>query len=290
MSNNIFINYRRQLDSGAAGRIYDSLSRALPRAAIFMDVDKLNPGDDFEAALQRSLSSCNVLLAIIGPQWIDITTANGQKRLQDPDDFVRKEIRAGLNGGVRVIPVLVNGAKMPDKSTLPADLQSLTKRQAVEVRHERFNADVSALASAIAETMPRARPSKWRPVVLATTAALGLGVTGYFVVLPLLEKELFGTPLPGSAIKTTGCKLGFVWRNAVFGDDVCVTQSDHDEAMAQNANADNNRSPDGGPYGVNTCRSGYVWREANPSDFVCVTPFEREKASQQNAAGANHKL
>ena len=95
---------------------------------------------------------------------------------------------------------------------------------------------------------------------------------------------------PGTPIKTTGCKPGFVWRNALFGDSVCVTRAEHDEAIAQNANADNNREPGGGAYGQNTCRSGYVWREAVANDAVCVTPHEREKARRQNAQNSANKL
>ncbi|ESW96929.1 hypothetical protein X769_26620 [Mesorhizobium sp. LSJC268A00] len=118
----VFINYRRQTDSGVAGRVYDNLNRALPDASIFM-VDKLNPGDDFEVALARSLASCKIMLAIVGPQWAALTDEQGQVRLESPDDFVRKEIRTALQAGVRVIPVLVNGASMPKKSALPPDLQ-----------------------------------------------------------------------------------------------------------------------------------------------------------------------
>ncbi|MER9763749.1 toll/interleukin-1 receptor domain-containing protein [Mesorhizobium sp. M0138] len=150
MLGDVFINYRRQTDSGVAGRVYDNLNRALPDASIFMDVDKLNPGDDFEVALARSLASCKIMLAIVGPQWAALTDEQGQVRLEPPDDFVRKEIRTALQAGVRVIPVLVNGASMPKKSALPPDLQDLAKRQAMEVRHERFNDDMAAIASAIA--------------------------------------------------------------------------------------------------------------------------------------------
>lgn len=79
------------------------------------------------------------------------------------------------------------------------------------------------------------------------------------------------------------CKSGYVWRDAKDGDGVCVTPEERAEAKAQNANAENNRRPGGGPYGPNTCRDGYVWREAFPGDVVCVTPHERQKAKEQNA-------
>lgn len=156
MQNSIFINYRRQTDAGTAGRIYDNLSRALPGVSVFMDVDKLAPGEDFEEALQRSLSDCKVLLAVIGPQWSTMVDANGQRRLTQDDDFVRKEVATALATGLRVIPVLVGGAKLPDAADLPADLKPLVKRQTVEIRHERFKSDVDALAKAIETTTPAA--------------------------------------------------------------------------------------------------------------------------------------
>jgi TIR domain len=113
MQGNVFVNYRREADSGIAGRIYDSLNRTLPGVSIFMDVDKLNPGDDFEEGLEKSLASCVVLLAIIGPQWAIMVDQSGQRRLDNANDFVRKELRTALDKGVRVIPVLIGGAQMP---------------------------------------------------------------------------------------------------------------------------------------------------------------------------------
>lgn len=172
MPDSIFINYRRQIDAGIAGRIYDSLTRALPGATIFMDVDKLAPGDDFEAALARSLEECKVLLAVMGPQWATLTDHGGKIRIREPEDYVRKEVRAALDRGVLVIPVLVNGATMPARDQLPPDLQALVRRQGMEIRHERFNADVQALADTIGRTTAGAQPRRWR-----MAAALALLLT-----------------------------------------------------------------------------------------------------------------
>ncbi|MER9685009.1 toll/interleukin-1 receptor domain-containing protein [Mesorhizobium sp. M0139] len=286
MLGDVFINYRRQTDSGVAGRVYDNLNRALPDASIFMDVDKLNPGDDFEVALARSLASCKIMLAIVGPQWAALTDEQGQVRLESPDDFVRKEIRTALQAGVRVIPVLVNGASMPKKSALPPDLQDLAKRQAMEVRHERFNDDMAAIASAIAKPAAR-RPRLW--LLYGLVAMIALGIGGTTVALWPRPSPL-PSPIEPAAIEAKGCKEGFVWRSAIFGDSVCVSPADYGEVQAQNANARNNRSPTGGPYGDSTCRDGYVWREAFESDLVCVTPFERDKARKQNADNAYNRI
>ena len=181
MPESIFVNYRRQSDSGMAGRIYDSLSLSLPGASIFMDVDKLNPGDDFEAALERSLAGCKVLLAIMGPQWATVVDQNGQRRLDDPNDFVRKEISAALGKGVRVIPVLIGGTQMPEARSLPDDLKTLVKRQAIEIRHEHFKADAEALAKAIAATTPSARGSRRRTAAIAAAVALVIVATAGLV-------------------------------------------------------------------------------------------------------------
>jgi len=284
MSDNVFISYRRQNDSGIAGRIYDHLGRALPGASIFMDVDKLNPGEDFEQALGRSLAQCKVVLAIMGPQWASVTDADGRVRLHDADDFVRKELRTALQSNVRVIPVLVNGAVMANRSALPEDLHALTKRHAVEVRHERFTADAEDLARAISQSTPGARRGWSVPrAAIFAIVAIAVGAVVY---------AFMGRPLPTSEdpVETKGCKPGFVWRNAIFGDNVCVSRSDHNETMSQNANASRNRNESGGAFGPQTCRVGYVWREAFNGDTVCVTLFERDKARRQNLDNANNSL
>jgi TIR domain len=208
MQENIFINYRRQTDSGIAGRIYDSLSRALPGASVFMDVDKLSPGDDFEVGLQKSLASCKVLLAIIGPQWGTITDQSGQRRLDKADDFVRKELSTALTNSVRVIPVLIGGAQMPEAGTLPSELKPLAKRQAVEIRHEHFSADVDALAQAIAATTPGARHSRWRTKAMAATLALAIAAVGGMFYLKSRVGEQSGVP---AAAKSGGGPAWTAW-------------------------------------------------------------------------------
>lgn len=183
MADNVFINYRRQTESGVAGRISDSLTRELPGISIFMDVDKLSPGEDFEQGLERSLANCKVLLAVIGPEWLGMKNSAGKRRLDDPKDFVRRELGTALAKNVRIIPLLVNGASMPDASELPSDIKGLAKLQAMELRHERYKADERDLAQAIAVIAPgaRARTRKYAKLGVAALALAAVLCGAYFI-------------------------------------------------------------------------------------------------------------
>lgn len=197
MQKNIFINYRRQTDAGIAGRVYDSLSLVLPGVSIFMDVDKLSPGDDFEKKLDETLASCDVLLAIIGPTWASILDNSGKTRIHNVDDYVRKELRSALGKDVRVIPILVGGAEMPNAAELPSDLAALSKRQAMEIRHERFKADVDALAQAIAPFTSTMRNQRWPVVAIAAASIIAVGAAGGLYLLRSNEHKFDG----GAAVR-----------------------------------------------------------------------------------------
>jgi uncharacterized membrane protein HdeD (DUF308 family) len=149
MSGKIFINYRRDDSSASAGRLYDRLAARFPKDQIFIDVDNLDPGVDFVEVIEQSVGSCDVLIAVIGRRWLSSSEAEGSRRLDNPDDFVRIEIATALKRNIRVIPVLVDGASMPRPSDLPDDLKSLLRRNAVEVTHTRFSVDSDRLIAAI---------------------------------------------------------------------------------------------------------------------------------------------
>src|SRR5262249_39123735 len=103
------------------------------------------PGVDFVEMLEEEVGSCEVLLAVIGPGWVDAKDELGRRRLERPDDFVRIEIAAALRRKIPVVPVLVNGAHMPDAASLPDDLKPLARRQATILSHDRFRSDVEHL-------------------------------------------------------------------------------------------------------------------------------------------------
>jgi hypothetical protein len=107
MSDQIFISYRRDDASFPAGRLYDRLSGHFRQNQIFMDVDNVEPGADFLEVIKASVGSCEVLIAVIGKDWLSSTDKEGKRRLDNPDDFVRIEIATALERGIPVVPVLV---------------------------------------------------------------------------------------------------------------------------------------------------------------------------------------
>ena len=141
----IFISYRREDTAYAAGWLFDRLADRIDPDQIFKDVDSIQPGDDFVDVITRAVDSCDVLLALIGDQWLAITDEEGTPRLAKPDDFVRVEIETALNRDVRVIPILVEGAPMPRADELPPSLAGLARRQALELSPSRFDFDTSRL-------------------------------------------------------------------------------------------------------------------------------------------------
>ena len=131
----IFISYRRQ-DSGVfIGRIYDQLKLHFGERNVFRDVYNIPAGSDFREVLNKEVGQCDIFLAVIGRQWVDISSTQGRRRLDDPNDFVRIEVELALsNPNILVIPVLVDNAEMPEVEDLPPSLQPLCYRNAVKVR------------------------------------------------------------------------------------------------------------------------------------------------------------
>lgn len=145
----IFVSYRRQETSHLAGRLYDRLADRVGEGQVFIDVDAIEPGLDFAEEISRAVTTCKVLLAVIGRSWLTVTDRAGRRRLDDPDDIVRVEIEAALARDVRVIPILVEGASMPGREDLPVSLAGLVRRNALPIRHESFRSDALRLLTAI---------------------------------------------------------------------------------------------------------------------------------------------
>ncbi len=151
----IFLSYRRQESSHLAGRLYDRLMDRFGEGQVFIDVDTIEPGVDFAEEISRAVAACQVLVAIIGPTWLTATDGRGRRRLDDPDDIVRREVEAALACGVRVIPILTENAAMPTQDDLPESLMSLARRNALSIRHESFRSDAVRLITAIERVLTR---------------------------------------------------------------------------------------------------------------------------------------
>jgi hypothetical protein len=179
LQHTIFISYRRDDSEGETGRLFDDLTRAYGSDAVFMDVAGIAPGVDFRKAIDDNVSACGVFLAVIGSQWASITGANGERRLDDPNDFVRLEIASALARNIAVIPVLVHGAKMPHRDLLPENIKDLAYRNSVEISHARWNSDVELLVGALKAYVTSTPSTANQPVHATVPVQLPPPITPY---------------------------------------------------------------------------------------------------------------
>ena len=149
----VFMSYRRDDTDFPAAWLYERLTSHLGREQVFKDVDSIELGDDFVAMITSAVGSCDALLALIGDRWLEMTNDTGQRRLDDPHDFVRLELEAALKRKVRVIPILLGSASMPTADQLPASLSKLTRRQALQLTTARFEADIGRLLRVLDRTL-----------------------------------------------------------------------------------------------------------------------------------------
>jgi hypothetical protein len=129
----VFISYRRQDTAAAVAHLHHSLGQLLGEDKIFRDVHTIQPGQDFETVIQEAIHTTSVCLVVIGPSWLTVKGKSGQRRLDERNDYVRREIELALRGGVEVIPVLVDGAKSPERKKLPESIRKLAVHQAYEL-------------------------------------------------------------------------------------------------------------------------------------------------------------
>jgi hypothetical protein len=194
----IFISYRREDSGGYAGRVSEWLGKHFGKQMIFMDIDTLKVGADFVKQLESAVTSCKVLLAVIGKQWVTIQDEQGQQRLLNSQDFVRAEIQMALNRGIPVIPLLVGGAKMPNATDLPTDLEAFARRHAFEISDKRFSDDMNRLILELEEYVPRLVPvdpslaeGKSKEKRSMTRSAWIVSWFGVSIALGVIFKQLF---------------------------------------------------------------------------------------------------
>ncbi len=146
MSWGIFISYKRADDPGFAQALFDRLSEYFSRTELFMDIEGyLEPGEEFVTALVKAITDCNIVLAIVGPRWLQCIADNPKK------DFVVLEIQSALQSGKRIIPVLVGGAALPPEEQMPSEIAKLARLQAVTLRPDSFKSDADRLVRKLTE-------------------------------------------------------------------------------------------------------------------------------------------
>jgi TIR domain len=153
----IFVSYRRDDTAGHSGRLADRLVEHFGRDRIFMDVDTIEPGEDFVTVIENAVGSCDILIAVIGQNWL---SASGSGRLDNPNNFVRLEIGTALRRDIRVIPVLVQRASMPKPQDLPEELVKLTRRNAIELTDLRWTSDVEQLIGVMERVLAKRLETK----------------------------------------------------------------------------------------------------------------------------------
>lgn len=145
----IFLSYRRADTAGHAGRLADAVDARFGRGTVFRDVASIDAGSDFVHAIEGALTRARVVLALVGNTWATETTPSGTRRIDDPEDFVRLELATAFKQRVPVLPVLVEGARMPAEDALPPDLAPLARLQALELSEDRWAYDTGRLMEAI---------------------------------------------------------------------------------------------------------------------------------------------
>lgn len=180
----IFLSYRRQDASSATGRLADRLEEHFGPGRVFHDHEAIAAGDDFTEAIRRAIATSTVLLAVIGPDWLNARDAQGRRRLDQADDFVRQEIETALQAGVPVLPVLVEGAKMPARGELPRSIAELWRLNAIELSESRWPFDTDQL---IRTLQSRYVIESDRPAMAAMPGSTPLFGSGARFALSLLE-------------------------------------------------------------------------------------------------------
>ena len=241
----IFISYRRQDSSGYVGRLNSDLKQVF-EDRVFLDVADVAPGEDFTGAMRRAVSSSKAMLVVIGPEWVTATDPRGERRIDDPADFIRSEIAAALSEGKPVVPVLVGGAQMPGADQLPADLHDLAKRQALQLRDQSWDEDVERLVRALNQLTGPPLPSPPSgvrpapPIVAPRPRAIGFWtrlIQAFYVLIGRVKYDEALTktsPSPRSSERGTREKIASVAQPPPRRHEVFVSYSTKDIRFAEN--------------------------------------------------------
>jgi TIR domain len=196
----IFINYRVDDSQTAAALIDRELAARFGSDQVFLDSRSIPAGSDFVEELLGRVRACSVLLVVIGPRWLALANEAGQRRIDDPADWVRREIAEALTHGLRVIPILIGDAVLPAETDLPQDIAGLSRRQHVPLRHRYTSLDLAHVVeriteadSALAKLAAQRHPSMGQvPQQLPAAVAHFAGRAGELATLTRLIRKISG--------------------------------------------------------------------------------------------------
>ncbi len=180
-SQGVFINYRGDDSHSYGALLYASLSKEFGADLVFLDAESISAGSDYVEQLVTRVRHAQVVLAVIGAQWLTVTGASGLRRIDDPADWIHRELSEAFAAGVRVIPVLTDSAEMPTETQLPSDLAALARCQFRRLRHRDATADLARLvddltrASAVLATARRVGPYPLREIVCPYPGMVSFG-------------------------------------------------------------------------------------------------------------------
>nr|VFK59875.1 MAG: TIR domain-containing protein [Candidatus Kentron sp. UNK]VFK70149.1 MAG: TIR domain-containing protein [Candidatus Kentron sp. UNK] len=208
----VFISYRRDDTRHAAARVAERLNDLPGIRSVFIDVDGINPGSNFELSINLSLEESNICLVMIGDNWVASDEDGKTARIFNDDDYVRLEITTALSSGKRVLPILVDGATMPEKEELPSDIQPITILNALFLRHDSFSQDIETVEDAIfgrKTRTPITRFFRRHPYLSLTSRTLGgvLLAGALLIVAAIIHDILTG----GLALDETLGSTAVVW-------------------------------------------------------------------------------
>jgi hypothetical protein len=155
MSREVFISYRRDDASSEAGRLADAIRNHFGHDSVFIDTADIRFGEEWPEALSTAVENATLVVSVIGPEWILARDEFGRRRIDDPDDWVRREIELVIELGKTVMPLLVRHARMPPPGALPPDVAPISSRQAFEIRGESWTLDLSLVLSELERHLGR---------------------------------------------------------------------------------------------------------------------------------------
>jgi TIR domain len=186
----IFISYRRGDSRHLAGRLRDHISWERGVADVFLDTQSIRPGEAFPARITKAVDRATHVLVFIGPGW-DVA------RLFEPRDFVRQEIALALSSASEVIPILIDGASMPQPDQIPSELRSLVDRNGFTIHNDKnFPEEIKPLLRHLLGREPSGGDTK---LTLAGKAIVGalLGLVAFLVLSAFVQ---FGLGLDSASL------------------------------------------------------------------------------------------